>query len=38
VGDVFVRFALLSAQARRKTPAVGDVDGRASRLDEDQPQ
>ena len=34
----FTRLALRSAQARRKTPEVGDGDGRESRPDEDQPQ
>ncbi len=34
----FTRLALRSAQARRKTPFVADVDGEPKRSDEDQPQ
>ncbi len=34
----FVRLALRSAQARRKTPAAGDVDGGPTEPDEGQPQ
>jgi hypothetical protein len=34
----FARLALRSAQARRKTPAVEDGNGRAGRLDEAEPQ
>jgi hypothetical protein len=34
----FARLALRSAQARRKTPVVGDVDGGPKGPDEDRPQ
>src|SRR3712207_4452641 len=34
----FTRLALRSAQARRKTPVVGNVDGGPTGSDEDQPQ
>jgi hypothetical protein len=34
----FARLSLRSAQARRKTPAVEDGNGRESRLDEGEPQ
>jgi hypothetical protein len=34
----FARLALRSAQARRKTPSVVDVDGGPKGSDEDQPQ
>lgn len=34
----FTRLALRSAQARRKTPSVADVDGGPKGSDEDQPQ
>jgi hypothetical protein len=34
----FARLALQSAQARRKTPTVGDENGRPNRPDGDQPQ
>jgi hypothetical protein len=34
----FTRLALRSAQARRKTPSVANVDGGPKGSDEDQPQ